>query len=143
MITVDRTKVCFLILKGRQFQAKEADPLAAEEPSSPLDDMEAGVLLDDAGDDAVRQELRATLAAMDERELAETLALMWLGREDIDTDDWDDAVSEARDGLSSTTPDHIIQTPLFPYYLEEGLARMGLTCDDLEEDVWSEEAPLG
>jgi hypothetical protein len=142
MLTVDRRKICFLVLKGRQFQVKEADPLAAEEPSSPIDDVETDVFIDDPGEDAVRQELRALLAAMDERELAETLALMWLGREDIDTDDWDDAVTEARDGLSPRTSDHVIQTPLFPYYLEEGLARFGLSCNDIEgEEIWTESPP--
>ncbi len=137
MLTVDRGKICFLVIKGRQFQAKEADPLDAEEASSPIDDGEAGVLLDDPGEDAVRDELHATLAAMDERELSETLALLWLGREDIDADDWDDAVTEARESLSAQTPDSIVQTPLFPYYLEEGLARMGLTCGDLEDEIWA------
>lgn len=138
MLTVDRGKICFLVIKGRQFQAKETDPLDAEDASSPIDDGDSEVLLDDPGEDAVREELHATLTAMDERELSETLALLWLGREDIDTDDWDDAVTEARDSLSSQTPDTIIQTPLFPYYLEEGLARMGLTCSDIEDEIWTE-----
>lgn len=138
MLTVDRGKICFLVIKGRQFQAKDVDPLDADEASLPVDDGESEVLLDDSGDDAVRDELHATLAAMDERELSETLALLWLGREDIDADDWDDAVTEARESLSSRTPDAIIQTPLFPYYLEEGLARMGLTSSDIEGEVWIE-----
>lgn len=139
MLTVDRQKICFLVIKGRQFLVKETDPLDAEkEASSPIDDEESEVLHDDPGEDAVREELLATLAAMDERELSETLALLWLGREDIDTDDWDDAVTEAGESLSSRTPDTIIQTPLFPYYLEEGLARMGITCGDIEDGIWTE-----
>jgi hypothetical protein len=141
MLTVDRRKICFLVIKGRQFQTKEADPLDGEEASSPIDDGESDVLLDDPGDDAVRDDLHATLTAMDERELSETLALLWLGREDIDTDDWDDAVTEARESLSPRTPDDIIQTPLFPYYLEEGLARMGITCADIEDEIWAEGPP--
>lgn len=141
MFTVDRGKICFLVIKGRQFQAKVADPLDAEDASSPVDDDGSEVLLDDPGEDAVRDELHATLAEMDERELSETLALLWLGREDIDTDDWDDAVTEARESLSSRTPDAIIQTPLFPYYLEEGLARMGSTCSDIEDEIWTEGPP--
>lgn len=138
MLTVDRTKICYLALKGRQFQVKESDPEAADEPSSPLDDLDAQVLIDDPDDDAVRDELRAMLAAMDERELAETLALMWLGREDIDIDDWDDAVDEARDALDAQTAEQIIQTPLFPYYLEEGLARFGFNCTEFQEEFWTE-----
>ena len=136
MLEVSPQKVRFLVLKGRQLQAKEVDPLAAADPTSAADEDFPEVLLDDQEEDPVREEILAALTAMNETELADTVALMWLGREDIDTDDWEDVVEEARETLTPNTSAQLLEIPLFPHYLEQGLDAMGYSCDDLEDDLW-------
>src|ERR1700689_2746944 len=67
-------KVRFIILKARQFDAKEedADP---DEGSNAADDGMADVLEDKPEDDAVRKELVVFINGMDEEEKANLVAL--------------------------------------------------------------------
>lgn len=140
MLDVSPETICLLAIKGRQFQAKEADPLNAEEDASnPADEDEMHVLVDDASRDAVESEILALLGDLSERELAETLALVWLGREDVNALDWDDAVEEARGELEPNTPSHILETPLFPHYLLTGLEALGYDPEEIEQEIWTDE----
>jgi len=139
MLDVSPETVCLLAIKGRQFQAKEADPLNTEEDASnPADEEEMHVLVDDASD-AVESEILALLNGLSEQELAETLALVWLGREDVDALDWDDAVEEAQGELEPSTPNRILQTPLFPHYLLTGLEALGYDPEEIEQEIWADE----
>src|SRR6202012_518306 len=89
-------KVRMIILKARQFDAKEddADP---DEGSNAADDGMADVLEDKPDDDAVRQELVAFInKGLDEEEQTNLVALAWLGRGTYDIDEWKDALDTAR-----------------------------------------------
>ncbi len=140
MLNVSPETICLLAIKGRQFQAKEAGPLNVDEDSSnPADEDQRHVLVDDASRDAVEAEILALLNDLTERELAETLALVWVGREDVDAQDWDQAVEEALVALEPRTPNHILETPLFPHYLMTGLEGLGYDPDEIEQDIWTDE----
>jgi hypothetical protein len=71
-------KVCYIIVKARQFEAKDVvtDP---DSGSNPVDDGMVSVL-EDQPDDPVYEELMAFIGALDEDEQIDLIALTWLGR---------------------------------------------------------------
>ena len=116
MPTIATDKVCFIAIMAREVHAKV--PPFEENPAS---------------DDAMYQELRDYLVALDVDERVELLALMWTGRGDFDASEWDDAMAEARATADAREPAYLIGTPLLSDYLEEGLAAFGLGCTDFEK----------
>jgi hypothetical protein len=129
MLELSLDKVCFIVLKAREFHAKE-EVVIPEEPSSPTDDWALQILADQR-DDPSYQELKYLIDSMDEEEQVNLVALMWLGRGDYSTDEWEEALSEARDRLSAHTAEYIISTPLIADYLEEGLSAFGYSCEEV------------
>jgi hypothetical protein len=130
-LAVSPDKVCFLIGKAREFHAKE-EVVIPEEPTAPADDWARQVLADHK-DDPSYQELHELIDAMDVEEQVNLVALMWLGRGDFSTAEWNDALEEAGDRLTAHTADYIIATPLVADYLEEGLSALGYTCEGITE----------
>jgi hypothetical protein len=92
-LSISPEKVCYIIAKARQFEAKDvvADP---ESGSNAADDRMVDVL-EDQGDDPVYEELTAFIGALDEDEQVDLIALTWLGRGDATIEEWDDLRSEA------------------------------------------------
>jgi Protein of unknown function (DUF3775) len=129
MLDLSLDKVCFIVLKAREFHAKE-EVVIPEEPSSPTDDWALQILADHRGDPSY-QELKYLIDSMDEEEQVNLVALMWLGRGDYSADEWEEALSEARNRLSSHTAEYIIGTPLIADYLEEGLSAFGYSCEEV------------
>src|ERR1700748_503846 len=81
-------KVRFIIIKARQFDAKEGDS-DPDEGSNAADDGEADVLEDKPEDDAVRQELTQFINGLNEEEQINLVALAWVGRGTYEIEDWD------------------------------------------------------
>jgi hypothetical protein len=77
-LSISPEKVCFIIVKAREFDVKdivtEPDPA-----SSPTDDGMVSVL-EDHSDDPIAQELRSFINALTEDEQIDLVALTWLGR---------------------------------------------------------------
>ena len=131
-LTIDHQKICFLIIKAREFDAK-MEVETPEPGSNPADDGEREILFD-YPDDPTAEEIRGLIANLNEDELAELLALTWVGGGDYDVDEWDDALAEARDNPDALRPDSFLGVPLLGDLLEEGLADLGLSCADVEFD---------
>jgi hypothetical protein len=137
---ISTEKVRFVIVKARQFDAKEgdADP---DEGSNAVDDGEADVLEDKPEDDAVRSELVQFINALDEDEQVNLVALAWVGRGTYDIDEWDDAIDTARSEHNKRTGQYLLGLPLLGDYLAEGLEAFDEDFDD-EEDAELEEEEL-
>lgn len=129
-LRISPEKVCFAILKAREFDAKEA---AEEmyEGSNPTDDQEAAVLEDNADDPAL-EELTRFLGSQNEDELEDLLALMWLGRGDYAFDEWDEALAAVRAMPNKHIVPYLLGTPTLADHLEEGLAQFGRSCEEFE-----------
>jgi hypothetical protein len=124
-------KVCVIVVMAREIHAKVAP--AERDPASDVTDDRFVEILEDFAGDPMYQELREYLAALDEDEKAELLALIWTGRGDFDAAEWNEAMAEAHDRADAREPAYIIGTPLVSDYLEEGLAAFDLTCTDFEK----------
>jgi hypothetical protein len=127
-LSISREKICFFILKAREFDVKDVvtDP---DSGSNPSDDAMISVLEDHA-DDATQQELRMFIDALTEEEQIDLVALTWLGRGDGDIGDWDALREEAGRLHNNRTAAYLLAKPMLPDHLEEGLAQFGYRCDD-------------
>jgi hypothetical protein len=127
-LSISSEKVCYIIAKARQFEAKDvvADP---DSGSNAADDKMVDVLEDQA-DDPVYEELTAFIGALDEDERAELVALTWLGRGDAGIEEWSDLRREAARARNERTAAYLLGLPLLSEYLEEGLSQFGRSCED-------------
>ena len=126
-------KICFVVLKAREFDVKDADTSSDEDGSNPADDRMVEVL-EDRPDDPVDQELVAFIEAMSEDEQVDLVTLTWLGRGDGGLEDWDDLRAEAARVHNRRTASYLLGIPLLPDFLEEALAAFGRSCEEFEED---------
>lgn len=132
MPAISTDKVCFVIVKAREFDAK-VDVV----PSDPDDDpAETGsqTMVRDYAEDPILHETTAFIEALNEDEQIDLVALMWLGRGDYDKSEWEEARTEAvraRDEHGHTA-EYLLGAPLVGDYLEEGLSQFALSCEEIE-----------
>ena len=131
-LSISTEKVCFVILKAREFDVKDS-PTIPDEGSNPADDQMVEVL-EDRGDDPVVWELAAFIGAMNEDEQIDLVTLTWLGRGDGSLQEWDELRAEAARAHNRHTVLYLLRTPLLPDYLEDGIAEFGRSCEDFERE---------
>ncbi|HEX8448227.1 MAG TPA: DUF3775 domain-containing protein, partial [Allosphingosinicella sp.] len=93
--------LCRIIIRARENEAQ----VPAQDPDEDADNVddfddeggEALSVLEDELNSGVEEELRAILDDLADDQLAETLALAWVGRGTYDVSEWDDACAEAND----------------------------------------------
>jgi len=126
-LSISPEKVCFIIVKARDFDAKDVvtDP---DDSSNATDDAMLSVL-EDHKDDPVVQEISAAIFGMSEDEQVDLVTLAWLGRGDGTLEDWDELRAEAARAHNKRTASYLLGMPLLPDHLEEGLAQFGMSCD--------------
>lgn len=122
-------KVCDVIIRARAIDAKEGvtDPASG---SNPIDDGNIDSLTANP-DDATEQELRDVFAGLNDDERADLIALVYIGRGDMEPEEWGDAVrlAKEREGSSAvSTADWLIGIPNLGDLLDEGLASLGRSC---------------
>jgi len=130
VLTISPEKVCFIIIKAREFDTK--DEVSEPDPgSNPTDDRETAVL-EDHEDDPVLEELTSLINSLSEDEQIDLVALAWLGREDYSASDWSAVREEAARAHNERTAGYLLGTPLLGDFLEEGLSMLGYSCEEFE-----------
>jgi hypothetical protein len=129
--------ICRLILRAKELEAQ----VPAEDPDEDPDDVDdfeddgegGGTLsvLEDELNDGVEEEVRAVLDDLAEDQLAELVALAWVGRGTYETSEWDEAFAEANDLKPAERIDELFDMPLLGGHLEAGLAAFDYSCDGL------------
>ncbi len=129
-LSISPEKVCFLVVKAREFDAKDivTDP---DSGSNASDDGMRSVLEDHA-DDPVVAELIGFIGALTEDEQIDLVTLAWLGRGDGTIEEWDELRAEAARAHNTRTASYLLGMPLLPDHLEEGLSLCGLSCEEFE-----------
>ncbi|MBK1718607.1 DUF3775 domain-containing protein [Thiocystis violacea] len=120
--------LCHIIEKAREFQAKE-EVVLPDSPASPTEDW-ALQLLADHSDDYTLLEMTHAIGGMSERQRAELVALMWLGRGDYGIEEWESAVDDAIGDYSLNAAGYLLSHPMVSDDLEEGLIAHGYSCQD-------------
>lgn len=129
---LNQETVCGLILQIRQYDGKEqeVDPEDSSNPSdTEADDVPYKDTLESGPEDSIEQVIRAELHAMNEEELREMVALVWIGRGDYDGEQFTTAKAEAGRREDIDTVDYLLQEPLLADHLANGLAAIGQPCD--------------
>ena len=126
--------LCRLILRARELEAQ----VPAQDPDEDADNVDdfddegedqALSVLEDELNSGVEEEMRATLDDLADDQLAETLALAWVGRGTYDASEWDDAFAEASEVDPESAIDELMDMPLLASYLEAGLAAFDYSCE--------------
>ena len=131
-IALPAQKLAYIIEKAREFdaQVEEDDP---DSGSNPSDDMEVAIL-EATPDNPTEDELAAALTNLNDDELTELLALLWVGRGDYDRASWRDAVRQAREAKNRRIVRYLVGTPMLGDLIEEGLAELGVSVPLPSED---------
>jgi len=130
-LSISPEKVCFIIIKAREFDAKEevSDP---DSGSNPADDKDIDVL-EDRGDDPVVEELTSFIDSLSVDEQVDLVALAWLGRDaDTTAADWPAMREEAASAHNTRTARYLLGMPTLGDVLEEGLSMLGYSCAEYE-----------
>jgi hypothetical protein len=134
LLTITPERVCFIIIKAREFDVKDVDS-EMESGSNPADDHMVAVL-EDRRDDPVRVEVTQFISALTEDEQLDLITLAQLGRDENYTiEDWYSLREEAAAAIPSRdrgTAAYLLSLPLLGDYLEEGLSMFGESCEDFE-----------
>jgi hypothetical protein len=85
--------------------------------------------------DRAEGELRAFIDGLNEDEQAALVAVMWIGRNSFDAEEWDEAIATAQAEASTPTADYLIGTPHLPDHLETGMEALGVSVTDEEDDL--------
>jgi hypothetical protein len=130
VLTISPEKVFFIIVKAREFDAKDVvtDPSPG---SNPTDDNDRAILEDHTNDPVV-EELTSLINSLSEGEQIDLVALAWLGRDDYTADDWNDVRQEASRAHNERTAGYLLGMPLLGDFLEEGLSLLGYSVEEFE-----------
>ncbi len=152
MLEMDVDKVCFVVVKMREYEEEGLIRAETDDEESSLDEQaeeelgsaeEFGATDEDGGEeeapaetasgDGILEELATFVRNLDEEEQIELVALAWMGRGDYEAEQWDEAKQAAADRHNDRTAEYLLGIPLLPDYLEEGLAAFDLSCVDFDE----------
>lgn len=128
MIHINLGSLCHIINKIREFQAQD-EVMLPDVPVNLPEDWALDILADHS-EDRTLQEMTHVIGAMSERQRAELVALMWLGRGDYDLDKWETAVDDAIGDYSLNAASYVLAHPMAADDLEEGLIAHGYSCQD-------------
>ncbi len=131
--------LCRIIIRARENEAQVPAQDPDEDPDN-VDDFDdesgAGALsvLEDELNSGVEEEMRATLDDLADDQLAETLALAWVGRGTFDASEWEDAMADANDTDPESTVDELMDMPLLASHLDAGLAAFDYSCEGVGQN---------
>jgi hypothetical protein len=127
-LSISREKICYIVIKVREFDVKDLPTVPDEASDAPDDGMRE--VLEDRPDDPVRQELAAFISALNVDEQVDLVTLTWLGRGDGTIADWAELRQTATDEHTNHTARYLLGNPLLGDLLEEGLSQFGYTCEE-------------
>lgn len=126
MQSLSTEEACFIIAKAREFSVKEAE-VEPDRASNPSEEDER-IVLQENPTDTSQEELVAAIRLLDDDARVELLALVLIGRGDLAAEQWNEAVTTARENPDHRTARHLADMPLLGDYIEEGLSLRGFTC---------------
>ncbi len=111
-----------LILKLRAVMAQE-ELVSPDSGSNPSDD-EAAATLQESPDNLTRAEIVAEVEDLEPDQQAELVALMWIGRGDMEAEEWEEALEMAAERRERATADYLLSHPHVADHLEEGIDKL-------------------
>jgi len=128
MLQIPARRVAHVIVRSRELDAKVG------RWDRPGDTADSDSILEMRSGDATEAELRAFIGGLPEDQQAELVAIMWIGRDTFEPEEWDEAVETAIQEKTTPSEDYLLGIPMLPDYLEAGLDKLGVDVSALEED---------
>ena len=127
-LSISPDKVCFIVVKARDFDAKDVvtDP---DDSSNVTDDAMLSVL-EDHKDDPVVQEISAAIFGMTEDEQIDLVALAWPVAATVQSRIGTSCARKLARADNKRTASYLLGMPLLPDHLEEGLSQLGMSCEE-------------
>lgn len=129
-LSVSLETVCRLIVRSRELEA-QVSAIETEEDADPTDSDDGMAVLEDEANESVEAEMAAALDDLADDQIAEVLALAWVGRGTYDASEWEEALEEANDPDAEDPVDQLLDMQMLAGYLEAGLAAFDLSCDGI------------
>jgi len=111
-----------LILKLRAVMAQEGE--VSPDSGSNASDDEVPATLQDSPDNWTRDEIVAQIEDLEPDQQAELVALMWIGRGDMEPEEWDEAIALALERRDGPTSAYLLKHPHVADHMVEALDRM-------------------
>jgi hypothetical protein len=129
-LNIGLDKVQDIVLKAREFDLEEFedDP----DPGADSDVAENREDRLDEGDDPTEAELRELIDDLNDDEVVDLIALVWIGRGDFGIDELGEARELARERHQGSSSKYLMGIPTLAEYLVEGVAAAGYDLEGLE-----------
>ena len=124
-LSIDPDYLRMLVVQVRGLMAK-VPPELPDDRSNPTDDPTPPADLQDEEGDLTREEIIEEIRALEPRQQAELVALMWLGRDEGEAADWDELVQQALERREVPTENYLLDHPLLAEHWLDGMERLGL-----------------
>ena len=128
-LNIGLDKLQDIVLKARAFDFEDfpddPDPGAEAEAENREDRL-------DAGDDPTEAELRELIHDLNDEEVVDLIALVWVGRGDFGIDELAEARELARERHQGSSSRYLMGIPTLAEYLSEGVAAAGYDLEGLE-----------
>jgi hypothetical protein len=129
-LNIGLDKVQDIVLKARAFDLEDFpdDP----DPGTDADEAESREDRLDEGDDPTEAELRELIDDLNDDEVVDLIALVWIGRGDFGIEDLGEARELARERHQGSSSKYLMGIPTLAEYLVEGVAAAGYDLEGLE-----------
>ena len=131
-LNIGLDKVQDIVLKARAFDLEDFpdEPDPGTEPDASQDREERL----DEGEDPTEAELREMIDDLNDDEVIDLIALVWIGRGDFTRGELTAARALARDRHQGSSSRYLMGIPTLAAYLAEGLSETGYDLEGLEFD---------
>lgn len=129
-LSVSLETVCRLIVRARELEA-QVPAIEADDEPNPEDTDDDRAVLEDEANEAIEAEVMAALEDLADDEIAEVLALAWIGHGTYDVSEWDEALEQAQDDAGDRAIDQLLDMPTLAADLEAGLAAFDISCEGI------------
>jgi len=126
MLEISTNKIARVIIRARELGAKVG------RWDRPSDDAGADTILESRPSDGTEAELRSYISDLNRDEQASLVAVMWIGRETFDASELEEAIQTAKAEATAPTESYLLEIPLLPDYLEDGLEALGYSVEEVE-----------
>jgi hypothetical protein len=129
ILNINPDIVCFIIVRAKEFHAKEGVTFNEKIPESEYE-YDQFQILADHGDDLTYQEIKRVIEDLEPDQQVDLLTLMYIGRGDFDGNEWSAARKEAKNNLAPHLTKYLLSKPLIANYLENALEILGYSCEE-------------
>lgn len=129
MLQISSDIVCELILKIREFHAKEGVTITEADLDIPAEETDPLQILADHQNDLTVKEIVSTISDLEPDQQVDLLALMYLGRGDYNAEEWDEAIQEAKINWRPNLVKTFLENPQVSDFWEEGLSMLNYSCE--------------